>query len=323
MSLSPTMDDAASPSYLCAVAPVPQTQSAPSLSAPFAALGSGWAAAESQLAEARSLLDAHYAEHLPPHLNPAALLARLSAVSAALPARAARAAALAEARRPVDEEVQRLLQANRELLEDMSARVGALQSDAAVASFSSPVAAAKSRPQTAPLSPLTIPTAAASTAPTRRKSVRPGTALSSAAPPSPSVSQSHEAMLQELVEEGPISEREFAAVSSTVKSRVKLADVNNMFAVIQSHFARLILSAPGGSRATKATVDPATLPPLTLSALAEVGGAGKIGGATSQCIIGTLRACKRILVDRRGILLVKLPPPYSASAAAASALATK
>jgi len=278
------------------------------LSAPFAALGSGWAAAEAQLAEARSLLDAHYAEHLPPHLNPAALLARLSAVSAALPARAARAAALAEARRPVDEEVQRLLQANRELLEDMSARVGALQSDAAVASFSSPVAAAKSRPQTAPLSPLTIPTAAASTAPTRRKSVRPGTALSSAAPPSPSVSQSHEAMLQELVEEGPISEREFAAVSSTVKSRVKLADVNNMFAVIQSHFARLILSAPGGSRATKATVDPATLPPLTLSALAEVGGAGKIGGATSQCIIGTLRACKRILVDRRGILLVKPPP---------------
>lgn len=98
--------------------------------------------------------------------------------------------------------------------------------------------------------------------------------------------------------EGPISESEFAAVSTTVKSRVKLVDVNHMLSVIQTYFQRYV--------SQHKCKDPSSLTPLTLTTLAEEGGL-KIGGATSQCMIGTLRACKRIIVGKTGILLVKPP----------------
>ena len=132
---------------------------------------------------------------------------------------------------------------------------------------------------------------------TRRKSMR------SAAPPSPSTLQ--EAALLDAISvsselEGPITEKEFAGVSTTVKSRVKLADVNAMLTTIQQHFQRYIQHHK--------VKDVTQLPPLTLTALATDGaGTVKVGGASAQCIIGTLRACKRIIVGKQGITLVKPP----------------
>jgi hypothetical protein len=359
---------------------VPATLS--SLGSAIAALAAGLDEQQAHLSAASSDLSAHFAQQssssssLPAHRRPDALLARLHALSSMrLPALAKRQAALTEAQRPVLQEVERLMAANRVLLADMHARVGTSSSsnsnihasstfatpatDALLATIpvatpskASPSALLSARssaaappvlslPSAAAAAPATATPAAAATtsATTRRKSARP----LNPAPPSPRDS-SAAALLSEVVEEGPVSDREFAGVSSTVKSRVKLAEVNQLLGVIQNHFARIVAnqaalsvgssSHHGGRKsiggaaaaaaavaAAAASIDPASLPPLTLTTLSELGGAGKIGGATSQCIIGTLRACKRILVDRRGILLVKLPPPYSASAAAIASAA--
>jgi hypothetical protein len=348
-----------------------------SLSAAIAALAAGLDEQQAHLSAASSDLSAHFAQQssssssLPAHRRPDVLLARLHALSSIrLPTLAKRQAALTEAQAPVLQEVERLMAANRALLADMHARVGNSSSNnsnihasssfatpatdallatipVATPSKASPSALLSARSSAAAPPSLALPSAAAAgtaatatpaaaaatTTATRRKSARP----LHPAPPSPRDS-SAAALLSEVVEEGPVSDREFAGVSSTVKSRVKLGEVNQLLGVIQNHFARIVAnqaalsvgSGHGGRKsiggaaaaavaAAAASIDPASLPPLTLTTLSELGGAGKIGGATSQCIIGTLRACKRILVDRRGILLVKLPPPYSASAAGALA----
>ena len=288
----------------------------------IAALGASFDLQFAQLQQVENEAKLKFAQTLPDHLNPVLLMARLQALSASLPSLAARQARLTADKLEVHEEVQRLLEQNRALILDMHGRMGMQPADELI----QPSALLNARPHTAPLSPMVLPssssasaTSASSTAGplNKRKSVRPSTAH--AAPPSPSLSE-HEAILEQIGEEGPVSEKELANVSSTVKSRVKLAEVNALFLLIQTHFARLLHGQSGGNKGSlkkhsnaENERDVATLPPLTLTQLAELGAATnmKVGGATSQCIIGTLRACKRIIVDRRGILLVKPPPPVS------------
>lgn len=286
----------------------------------IAALGASFDLQFAQLQQVEDEAKLKFAQTLPDHLNPVLLMTRLQALSASLPALAERQARLTAEKTEVHEEVQRLLDQNRALILDMHGRMGMPPSDELV----KPSALLNSRPHTAPLSPMVLPSSSPASASSstaapsnKRKSVRPSTAH--AAPPSPSLSE-HEAILEQIEEQGPVSEKELAGVSTTVKSRVKLAEVNALFLIIQTHFARLMHGNSGGGKGSlkkhnaENERDVATLPPLTLTQLAELGAATnmKVGGATSQCIIGTLRACKRIIVDRRGILLVKPPPPISA-----------
>ena len=237
-------------------------------------------------------------------LNPVALLARLRLIAEQMPKLQQRATKLAEEREQVEAQVRTLVDGNKELLAKITARVEAA-SKMQVAppsliippSTSSPQMRA-SRPSTAP-SNSTPPRAGAATS-TRRKSMRTVTV----APPSPSTQLVEAAVLEQIQAShelsGPISEAEFGSVSTTVKSRVKLSDVNHMLSIIQNHFARYCT--------VHKVKDASSLPPLSLNTLVEEGAPIKIGGASSQCIIGTLRACKRILVGKNGLITLVKPP---------------
>jgi hypothetical protein len=288
------------------------------MSTPLAAIQQHFDLQSAQLALAEQTLKTHFNSELPTHLNPVGLLARLRAIQAEMPQMIERQQRIAREKQAALEEVDRLTQANRDLLTNIASQVSQTEEQlhhAAAASSlsssstlphlsissSSPTRSAKkkSRPSTAPtMTPskeMTMKEEVVGAGKTRRKSMR------SAAPPSPSTLQ--EAALLDAISvsselEGPISEKEFAGVSTTVKSRVKLADVNAMLTTIQQHFQRFIQQHK--------VKDPSQLPPLTLTALATDGaGAVKIGGASGQ-VSG--ERTPRATQHRRGSFLFDCSP---------------
>jgi uncharacterized protein YkuJ len=250
---------------------------------------------------------------LPPELNPVLLLQRLHALQSEGVAHAQERRRFEEEREGVLAEVERLMSENQALMRDMTAQLTTSQSPAE----------AESRSPLSAMAGLTIDTARASSArpasarpnaggpttPVGRKVARPATAsarspTAASAASAASAAANHDGGLFGDARPldggvGPLTAREFNAISVTVRGRSKLDECNHMLGVITVFFTKYVT--------VHRVREGGTLPPLTLQQLSELQTVIKIGGASSQSIIGTLRACKRITATTKGISLVKPP----------------
>jgi len=312
----------------CTVQPLPS---------PFDALQQHFDHQLSSMQEVQDDMQQHFSNTLPDSLNPVMLLARLQAISAQLPALFQRAQQQAEARRSVLESAAELARENEQLMKEMETMLENMNKNEADAepeveptpASAAPTSTAPSRKSTrksirpqsaaAPSSPSAVPSAASNTG--RRKSLAARKSMASNVSDRDSSKENAQPSddSESTVESGPLSEKEFQGVSVTVRARAKLVDVNHILSVIQNHFMRLAPASSGHSTKNSkhhhshSHVDWSSMPALTLQRLAEEVGSSKIAGQSGQAVIATLRATKRIKMDKNGITLLQAPPSMTST----------